>query len=126
MAESTRRPSEPDDNPDVTKRKTRIQVTDLKGNLLDEFMFIDWLRGGKCRIVGQWNITEESRETPEGGTSQIWVFDESSLIWTPPPFYTVNGETVFLNSNSRDAVEAYVQTIAFEIIGYIKLKSTGS
>jgi hypothetical protein len=124
MAESTRRPSEPDDNPKVEFRKARIQVTDLNGNALDEYLFIDWLRGGRVRIVGQYNITQEPRLNPDDTITQMWVFDEGSLVWTPPPFYVVNGVTTILDPNSRTAVEAYTQTVAFEIMGYIKLKPT--
>ena len=122
MSESTRHPSEPDDNPRTEFRKARIQVIDPTGNALDEYLFIDWLKGGRIRIVGQYNITQETKMNPDDTTTQMWVFSEGSLIWTPPPFYVVDGETIILDQSSRQAVEAYVQTIAFEIIGYIKLK----
>jgi len=120
MSESTRRPSEPDDNPDVEKRKARIQVIDPTGNALDEYMFIDWLKGGKCRIVGSYNITQGERINPDESITQMWVFDERALVWTPPPFYIVDGETVDLNLGSRETVEAWLQTMSFEIMGYIK------
>ncbi|MEN6293507.1 MAG: hypothetical protein ABFD07_16025, partial [Methanobacterium sp.] len=120
--ESTRHPSEPDDNTNVEFRKARIQVIDLEGNPLDEYLFIDWLKRGRVRIVGQYNITQEPRLNPDDTTIQMWVFDEGSLIWTPPPFYVVNGVTVTLDTNSRDAAEAWLQTAAFEVMGYIKLK----
>ena len=120
MSESTRHPSEPDDNPDVEKQKTRIQVIDPTGNALDEYMFIDWLKGGRCRIVGQYNITQDERINPDESTTQMWVFDERALVWTPPPCYVVNGETINLNLSSREAVEAWLQTMSFEIMGYIK------
>lgn len=120
MSESTRHPSEPDDNPDVEKQKTRIQVIDPTGNALNEYMFIDWLKGGRCRIVGQYNIAQEDRINPDESTTQMWVFDERALVWTPPPFYTVNGETVTLDLSSKEEVEAWLQTMSFEIMGYIK------
>ena len=122
MSESTRHPSELDDNPVIENRKARIQVIDLTGNTLDEYLFIDWLKCGRVRIVGQYSITQEQRTNPDETITQMWVFNEGSLIWTPPPFYVVDGETIILDPSSRQAVEAYVQTIAFEIIGYIKLK----
>lgn len=120
MSESTRHPSEPDDNPDVEKQKTRIQVIDPTSNALDEYMFIDWLKGGRCRIVGQYNITQEDRINPDESTTQMWVFDERALVWTPPPFYTTNGETVTLDLSSKEEVEAWLRVMAFEIMGYIK------
>ena len=120
MSESTRHPSEPDDNPDVEKQKIRIQVIDPTGNALNEYMFIDWLKGGRCRIVGQYNITQEDRINPDESTTQMWVFDEKALVWTPPPFYIAEGETISLNLGSRDAVETWLQAVAFEIMGYIK------
>ena len=121
MSESTRHPSEQDDNPDVGKRKARIQVIDPTGNALDEYLFIDWLKGGRCRIVGSYNITQEDRINPDDTTTtRMYVFDERALVWTPPPFYIVDGETVDLNLGSREAVEAWLQTMSFEIMGYIK------
>ena len=120
MSESTRHPSEPDDNPDVEKQKTRIQVIDPTGNALNEYMFIDWLKGGRCRIVGQYNIAQEDRINPDESTTQMWVFDERALVWTPPPFYVIGGETISLNLSSREAVEAWLQTMSFEIMCYIK------
>jgi len=124
MSESTRHPSELDDNPVIENRKARIQVRDLTGNLLDEYLFIDWLKGGRVRIVGQYNITQEQRTNPDETITQMWVFNEGSLIWTPPPFYVVDGETISLDSSSRADVEEYVAANSFEIMGYIKLKST--
>ncbi len=123
MAESTRHPSEQDDPELVKVVKQRIQVTDLTGNLLNEYLFVDWLRGGRCRIVGQYNISSEpeDRENPEEGTTTpMWVFDEGSLVWTPPPFYEVGGVTVHLDLNSRTEVEAFVAANCFELVGYIK------
>jgi len=83
-------------------------------------MFIDWLKGGRCRIVGQYNITQEDRINPDETTTRMYVFDERALVWTPPPFYIVDGETVDLNLSSREAVEVWLQAVAFEIMGYIK------
>ena len=120
MSESTRHPSEPDDNPRTEFRKARIQVIDPTGNALNEYMFIDWLKGGRCRIVGQYNITQEDRINPDETTTRMYVFDERALVWTPPPFYIVDGETVDLNLSSREAVEVWLQAVAFEIMGYIK------
>jgi len=115
MAESTEHPSEQDQDP-----KKRIQVVNLKGTPLDEYMFVDWLRGGRCRIVGQYNITQEPHLNPDETTSQKWVFDERSLVWTPPPFYMLDGVAIQLDSNSRPDVETFVSANSFEIMGYIK------
>lgn len=122
MAESTRHPSEQDDSNLVKEVKLRIQVTNLDKALLNEYLFVDWLRGGRCRIVGQYNIPSvpEDRENPDGTTTQMWVFDEGSLVWTPPPFYEVDGITTHLDLNSRTEVEAFVAANSFELIEYIK------
>lgn len=115
MAESTKHPSEQDQDP-----KARIQVVDLEGTPLEEYMFIDWLRGGRCRLVGQYNIAQEPHVNPDETISQKWVFDEGSLVWTPPPFYMVGGVATELDSNSRVEVEAFISANSFEIMGYIK------
>ncbi len=84
----------------------------------------DGVMGGRIRVVGQYNITQEQRQNTDDTVYQMWVFDEGSLIWTPPPFYEVNGVTVTLDANSRSAAEAWLQTVAYEVIGYIKLKNS--
>lgn len=96
-----------------------IQVTNLDGTLLDEYLYVDIVIKGRARIYGRYNITTITQEQ-FGKTYTNYTYDEQIIYWTPPSTYIVNDETIILDITSRESVESYVASNSFEIMGYVK------
>ena len=102
-----------------TLKPSGIQVTDMDGILLDEYLYVDTVINGKVRIYGRYNISTVENVVFDK-TYTDYTYDEGYLYWNPPNTYVVNNETIIVDIDSRESVESYVASNSFEIMGYIK------
>ncbi len=81
-------------------------------------LHIDAVRGGRCRILCRWDITEVHENVDEDHIFDGWIYKQAVVWWTFPDSFVLNDGTVPIAS--RTDLETYIAQNQAEILSFAK------
>jgi len=81
-------------------------------------LYIDVVRGGRCRVQCRWDIAEVHENVDDDHIFDGWEYMEAVIWWTFPDSFALNDATVEISS--RTDLENYLAQNQTEILSYAK------